>query len=1089
MKAIFCIHSLLHRLQKFFGNTKMPEFGNLGSKRTIVSGFLFRCSLFLSLFIFSAYGQTGNYYISNFSPSDYGATDQNWCSVQDEYGRIYIANNFAVLLNDGGKEWITVKLRNQSRCISLDKDKNNRIFVGGENEFGYLTTLPNGQIVYQSLSKELPLMDQEFGYVWATRCINDEVFFGSNAKLFWYKNGKVRSFSPDSEGFHTFFTVGDHLFIREKGVGFKVFVDGKLKMVENTENFADQRVDFIMPYKRQTFWVGTRNDGMHLLVYDLEFPWKSVFSKIRTAVDDWLAKNDLYCGAKINEQTYALGSLKGGVLLVDKNFKTYKSISDKDGLLDNSVKNIFVDWNENIWLSLNFGMSFIEFNTPITHWTKNNGIKGVIESSAKFEGHLYIATDKGLQVLNKEQNRFTDTEIGDRSIALLVKNKSLLVGTANGLYSLARGKVERLFDLTVYSILSDPSDTTILYLGTDKGMTIVRYSKGGITKVKSFDEWGDVRSAAKNKEGLIGFGTSSNGVFVLNVNKSYSYQHLTEKEGLPSLIENYIFSYEGELLVGTEKGLYKIINSTTVPQCLKINSLASLQLENLTITNAKQIDNEIWFHGKMLADNQTQTDVLRSVKFDANGVTEKHRMLRRIKGVNARNFLNDSSRVYISTNVGLYCYDNGSSPKQNPFHTFISKLEFKDDTISVLNNLSGSGTYPDLEIPYRSNEIMVVPAAADYYDKNELKFAYYLEGKEEKYGNWTKTSGITYNNLREGSYVFHLKARNVMGQEGNPVTVTFTILPPWYRTMWAYVLYGILTASLIWLIVKLNIKRLKEQNIRLEKVITERTKTIAHQKEEIEHKNQEITDSINYAKRIQDAILPSVREIKKTWNDLFVFFQPKAIVSGDFYWYHKISDDEFLLGAADCTGHGVPGGFMSMICSDKLNEAANISQVPSEILHYANNEIKIALKQSEDENTTKDGMEIALLRINTKTRRVWYTGAYRSLWIVKKGSNDLEEIKPTKASVASNTVHDFKYKLHEMQLSEGDRLYMTSDGYPDQFGGPQGKKYMTANFKKFILSIKDMPIQKQLALVEGNINGWMKGFEQVDDLLVIGIKL
>lgn len=1065
----------------------MPEASCCDFQQIIHTKNVFRSALILSSFIFSAYGQTGNYYISNYSPSSYEASDQNWCSIQDGLGRIYVANSNGVLLNDG-REWKTVGMRNQSRCISIDKNKEDKIFVGGENEFGFLTTSPKGVIVYQSLSKDLSLKNSDFGYIWSTLCIGDEVFFGSNEKLFWYKSGKITAFSPDSEGFHTFFKVGNSLFIREKGVGFKVFVDGHLRKIENTEAFSDQRVDFILPYKNQTFWVGTRNNGMHILVYDAEFPWKSVFSKITTPVDGWLAKSELYCGAKINDQTYALGGLKGGVLIVDKHFKTFKSITDKDGLLDNGVKNIFVDGNENLWLSLNFGISFVEFNTPITHWTKNNGIRGVIQSSAKFEGKLYIATDKGLQVLDPAQNKFVETDIGNQSFALLVRNNNLLVGTADGLYSMNNGRSKLLSDLTVYSLFPDPNDSTILYLGTDNGLTIVSYNNNGITEVKKFNDWGAVRSAAINKDGLMGFGTSSNGIYILDVNNNYKEKRLTETEGLPSLPENYIFSYFGELLIGTTQGLYKIINSTTSPTCLKLNYLNSLSSGGgLSVAHARQINNDLWFHGRTLVENRTQqSDILRAVSIETNKVTEKYFMLRRIKGVDAKDFFKDSDYVYISTNEGLYCYNTSLSPKQSPFYTFISKLDFKNDT---LENLTGISKYKDFEIPFKYNEIHVVPAAADYYDKNELKFSYYLEGKEEKYNNWVKKQDITYNNLQEGYYVFHLKAQNVMGQEGKEVSFAFTVLPPWYRTMWAYVLYTILTASLIWLIVKLNIKRLKEQNIRLEKVITERTKTIAHQKEEIEHKNQEITDSINYAKRIQDAILPSVKEIKKTWNDLFVFFQPKAIVSGDFYWYHKISDHEFLLGAADCTGHGVPGGFMSMICSDKLNEAANISQVPSEILHYANNEIKIALKQSDDENTTKDGMEIALLRINTKTHKVWYTGAYRSLWIVKKGSNELEEIKPTKASVASNTVHDFKYKLHEMQLSEGDRLYMTSDGYPDQFGGPQGKKYMTANFKKFILSIKDLPIQKQLALVDENINGWMRGFEQVDDLLVIGIKL
>ncbi|MCC6691009.1 MAG: SpoIIE family protein phosphatase [Bacteroidia bacterium] len=1047
--------------------------------------YLFCC---LAITFSSAFSQTGNYYISNFSPADMGAGDQNWSCIQDKYGRIYVANNIGVMLNDG-KSWKSIPIEKLARCISIDKDKNDKIFIGSENEFGYLNEAPNGKVFYVSLSANLPVKDSDFGNVWATICINDEVFFCSNKKLFWYKNGTTTSFSPEAEGFHTFFKVGSSLFIREKHVGFKVFIDGQLKLVDNTENFAEQRVDFILPYKNKTYWVGARNNGMHLMVYDNEAPWKSIFSKVHSPVDEWMTQNDLYCGAKINDETYALGSLKGGLILADKNFKSFTKITDNDGILDNNVKHIFVDGNENLWLSLNYGISFVEFSTPVTHWGKSNGIKGVIESAAKYNNKLYVATDKGLQVLDTDRNIFIDTEISDRAFALIVKNKKLLVGAASGLFSFDKGKPELLLESTVYSLLPDPNDSSVIYIGTESGVTIAKLIGNKLTILKTFNDWGAVRSVAKSKEGLLGFGTATNGLFILDVSKNYQYQHLTEKEGLPSLNENYIFSYNGEFLVCTNnEGFYKIINSTTTPQCLKLNILESISSSSqLMVTHAKQIINNIWFHCTTVNDH-TLVDMLRSVEFGAKGIREANPMLRRIKGAYARDFLLDANRVYISTNSGLYCYDNNRQAKQNQFYTFISKLIFNNDSI-LLEDFAGSLNYPAIEIPFSSNDIHIVPSASDYYDVNELKFSYYLEGKEEKYCAWNKTSSIIYNNLHEGHYVFHLKSRNIIGHEGKEIEFEFTVLPPWYRTTWAYIIYVIAAITTLWLIVKLNIKRLREQNIRLEKIITERTKTIAHQKEEIEYKNREITDSINYAKKIQDAILPSIADMKKIWENFFIFFQPKDIVSGDFYWFHKINEHEFLIGAADCTGHGVPGGFMSMICSDKLNEAATVSTVPSEILYFANNEIKKALKQSEENNTTKDGMEIALVRINVKTKEVSYSGAYRSLWVIRKGSRDIEEIKPTKASIASYTPHDFRYKLHELKLSEGDTLYMSSDGYPDQFGGLSGKKYMTANFKKFILSIQNSPMQKQLHMMDENMQNWMKEVEQVDDLLVIGIRL
>jgi len=1047
--------------------------------------------ILLFLIRLAAWGQTGNFYITNYSISDYGGTDQNWSGLQDEFGRIFVANNNGILLYSG-KIWQLLKLSNDGRCFSLDKDKNCKIFAGGENEFGYLDVSRDGTMIYHSLSKDLPGKDKVFGIVWAIHCINDEVFFCSNEKIFWYKNGKIKSFSPESEGFHTFFKVGDHLFVREKQVGFKVFIDGELKKISATEEFADQRVDFILPLKNNLYWVGTRNKGMFLLVYDPEHPRKSIFSKIVTPLDNWMAKNELYCGVRINENTYALGSLKGGILITDKNFKTIKTITDKDGLIDNGVKNICVDQNKNLWLALNNGISFVELSTPVTRWTKNDGIKGVIEAAAKCEGKLYIASDKGLQVLNPRDNKFTETPISDYSFSLFSIDQTLLVGTEYGLYSLSKGKSRLLFDRTVYCIFPNESDRSVLYLGTDSGISIVRYHNNSITELKKFNDWSAVRFAARSKEGLLAFATPTNGIFLLDKNKNNKVVHLTQSKGLPSLTDNSVFSYKGELMLGTESGFYKITNDKDGPRAEILSELNSHGFQDKTISKAMQINDDLWFHyirEVNISGRDFPLNIVQSLNIDDGKISEKQSMLRRIKDVDATNFFLDSNHVYISTNNGLYCYDIGMKPVQQPYYTFISKLSFKNDSTHQLFEFSKNLTNPKFEIPFTSNEIEVIPSASDYYDAAELKYTWYLDGKDNAWCNWSKTPVIIYNNLHEGNYTLHLKSMNLLGQEGKEITSSFTILPPWYRSLWAYMLYLLAGVGAFWAAIRIYSRRLVEQNIKLENIITERTKTVAHQKEEIEHKNREITDSINYAKRIQDAILPSVKEIKKSWANTFVFFQPKDIVSGDFYWYHKINADEFLLAVADCTGHGVPGGFMSMICSDKLNEAAGISKSPSELLHYANNAIKLALKQNEDENTTRDGMEMALVRVNTQNQKIWYTGANRPLWIIRKDSNELEEIKPTKASVASNTSVDFQYQSHEFQLNKGDSLYMSSDGYPDQFGGPKGKKYMTANFKKFILSIKDEVVQMQHNLIKSNIENWMKGFEQVDDLLVIGIKL
>jgi serine phosphatase RsbU (regulator of sigma subunit) len=223
---------------------------------------------------------------------------------------------------------------------------------------------------------------------------------------------------------------------------------------------------------------------------------------------------------------------------------------------------------------------------------------------------------------------------------------------------------------------------------------------------------------------------------------------------------------------------------------------------------------------------------------------------------------------------------------------------------------------------------------------------------------------------------------------------------------------------------------------------------------------------------------------------LFIFYKPKDIVSGDFYWFKKIDDDEFLIACADCTGHGVPGGFMSMICSEKLTLAATQTNEPSEILFLANNAVKESLRQENSNvNSTKDGMELCLLKINTRNKTVSYSGAKRLLWIMENGKNEITEIKPTKESIASDTEFNTQYQQSNLQLKKGDILYATSDGYADQFGGEKGKKFMTKQLKDLIIVSSKLPISEQKIVFEKTINDWKKGYEQVDDLLLIGILL
>jgi serine phosphatase RsbU (regulator of sigma subunit)/tetratricopeptide (TPR) repeat protein len=263
---------------------------------------------------------------------------------------------------------------------------------------------------------------------------------------------------------------------------------------------------------------------------------------------------------------------------------------------------------------------------------------------------------------------------------------------------------------------------------------------------------------------------------------------------------------------------------------------------------------------------------------------------------------------------------------------------------------------------------------------------------------------------------------------------------------------------------------------------------IEQNRDEIAQKNKDIQDSINYAKRIQEAILPPVDAIKKAFPESFILYQPRDVVSGDFYSFAE-KNGKTVLAAVDCTGHGVPGALMSMIGNDQLNQIVAESGItkPSEVLSRLNKGIKNALKQNHDDSETKDGMDIAICTFDLKNNVVEYAGAQRPLWYISNGV--LNEIKGNDVSVGGITRDDFEFTNHTIGYTQGDMFYLFSDGYIDQFGGVSGKKFMNKRFKELLMDIHPKPMDAQRSMLVNNFSEWKQDLMQVDDVLVVGVRV
>jgi serine phosphatase RsbU (regulator of sigma subunit) len=281
----------------------------------------------------------------------------------------------------------------------------------------------------------------------------------------------------------------------------------------------------------------------------------------------------------------------------------------------------------------------------------------------------------------------------------------------------------------------------------------------------------------------------------------------------------------------------------------------------------------------------------------------------------------------------------------------------------------------------------------------------------------------------------------------------------------------------------------------LEQIVKERTEEVVKQKDEIEaqrdeiaDKNRSITDSIEYAKRIQTAILPSNEYAEEILPEHFILFRPRDIVSGDFYWMTK-KNNRLVLIAADCTGHGVPGAFMSMLGVSFLNEIVNRHDIDSagEILTQLRADVKKTLGQEGKEGEAKDGMDIALCIVDLENMKMQYAGAYNPMYLYR--DNELLETKADRMPIGIYVKEKESFTNNDIELKKGDVFYIFSDGFQDQFGGEDGQKFKTKNFKQLLLEIHQKPMAEQREILNTTVDKWRGKWEQVDDIIILGIRV
>ncbi len=446
--------------------------------------------------------------------------------------------------------------------------------------------------------------------------------------------------------------------------------------------------------------------------------------------------------------------------------------------------------------------------------------------------------------------------------------------------------------------------------------------------------------------------------------------------------------------------------------------------------------------------------------------------------------LDDDGRLLVGSSNGLVIFDPSldKGTYYRPIMRFTSIKLFSQQVqwARFADSVSASGIPINLNLPYDRNHLTFEFSGVSLTSPASITYSYILEDFDEDWAPIANNSEAVYANIPPGTYTF--KVRAGFGDElwkNPPISMLFTISPPFYRTNWFYLLC--IAAALA---IAYSYYTIRKANIQ----ITAQKKEIEDQKDVIEDKNRELVDSISYASTIQSAILPSQEDWAKHLPDSFVLYRPKDIVSGDFYWLESRGDDVYF-AAVDCTGHGVPGALMSIVGYNGLNQAVNEHRLtePAVILNYLSMSVNESLRKTERDDYVRDGMDLALCKLNRRKMKLEFAGAFNPLLVVRDGRIDL--IKGERIAIGSKEVMKGAFTNHTIDLQGGDCLYIFSDGYADQFGGSRGKKMKTALMRKKILEFHHLPMKEQLLKLEDHLRQWQGDLSQVDDICVIGVRV
>lgn len=888
--------------------------------------------------------------------------------------------------------------------------------------------------------------------------------------------------------------------------------DGLIMFDSNVEQFSlfkvseyDSEINEIFTIhigKNNKIWTGTKKG---LFIFDIS---SHKFSKIKIDSEN----KDIKVIFEDKDGIIWAGT-NNGITTYDINSKTLKYCDLYDASFQNitigRVSSFMQDNSKILWVGTENGLIKID--------RKHKKFKAIIKGDEigkelsnyrtysicedEINGKILLGTRKfGLNVFNPKtgknkifNNKNSNLLSNDIHSIQKDRKERILIGTNNGVYVYNSNKntfkrFEKFFNIRIDKRFKNNRVSNIIqdknmgyWIATYNGLFLFDGQKMNIFTTKSrlarrFNS-NELTQVIERKNGEIWLATLKGLSKLISPTKGFENYTITNSNISNNAILSLCETKDGTLWIGTETGLNRYNEKTNDFDFYTsqkngfsndyIYSIIEDNNQELWLSTNKGI---IKFNPKnKKVKNFTLKDGLQGYEYNIGANYKNKNGIIYFGGVNGINIINPDSVVYF---------------KYAPQPHITNFIKFNKGNEEAIY----TGNLKHITLKYNERDFTIFFSTPEYTHPSQNKYKYRIKELDTEWKNLGNSNKVRFTRMPSGNYTFEVIASNSDDEWSKKSSqLKITILSPWWKTYKAYFSYVFLLVIIIVLIVIRYSKKMRMNNLKLkqEKLVS---KKIIKQREQLQLKNKSISDSINYAKRIIDAMIPSVKQFTKLLPESFIYFKPKDIVSGDFYWIRKRKDKIFI-AAADCTGHGVPGAFMSIVGLDLLRNIVSAgTESPSEILNELNEQvIQIFNQDLDNPDKVKDGMDIAVCCIDKKNKKLDYAGAINPLYIFKK--EKLIEVKGNRFAIGHSEHHEeIKFTNHTIELEKDDVIYMFSDGYVDQFGGESNKKFKYRRFRHLLLNIHNNSFSSQKDKLDEVLKNWKNDNEQVDDILILGIK-